>query len=187
MKIPIEISARHIHLSRKDCDSLFGANYELNIDRPLSQRGEFASQESISLLNGDNHIDNVRVVGPLRKQTQVEISLTDAHKLLLAAPIRLSGDLVGSGSITIKTPKNKVDLAEGVIVARRHLHCSPDEAKKLNLANNQIISIQTTGVRSVIFKNIIVRVADNFRLSFQLDTDEANAAGVKNGDFGEII
>lgn len=186
-KVPIEISARHIHLSQKDLETLFGPNYKLKVKNSISQPNQFASQETLNLINQDKKIENVRIVGPIRSASQVEIAKTDAIKLGLQPPIRVSGNITGSPGITLENPinKKKLKLQEGVIIAQRHLHASEKEAKSLNLKNNQLISIKVSGERALVFNQVIVRAGKEHRLSFQLDTDESNAAG--NPIFGEIV
>lgn len=190
MKIPIEISARHIHLSQKDLDVLFGENYALQKEKDLSQPGQFASKETITIEGPKATIERVRIIAPVRAQTQLEISITDSYALGVSiTKPNLSGDLDDSvGDIKIIGPAGEVKLDKGVIVAKRHLHIEPELAKKLNIRYGDEISIETYGDRSIIFNNVIVRSTENVdALSFQLDTDEANAAGIKNGDLGELI
>jgi len=181
-KVLIEASARHIHLSKKDLESLFGVDYTLKKFRNLTQPSDFAAQETIAIKANDL-LENVRIVGPLRDKTQIEISLTDAIKLGINPPIKISGDLKGSAGIILIGPKGEVELEEGVIIAKRHLHCATEEAKKFKLKNGQVVSVITSGERGVIFNNIIVRVGDNYKLCLHIDTDEANAAGInKTGE-----
>jgi len=190
MKIPIEVNARHIHLSQTDLDKLFGNNYQLTVLKKISQVNQFAACETITIKGPRNTIFNVRIVGPLRAQTQLEITITDSYFLgIVPPPILLSGQLEkSSGGLTICGPKGEVKLNRGVIVNQRHLHIEPEKAKLLNIKDNQIVSIKTTGTRPIIFQNIIVRSNKNKdNLSFQIDTDEANAAGIKSGDYGEIV
>lgn len=186
MKIPIEVSARHVHLSDADLQKLFGKNYRLKIEKFLSQKGEFAAKEKIELINGKEKLIT-RVLGPCREKSQAEISITDAHRLKMKKipQIRVSEDLENTPLIKIKSPKGKAKI--NVIIAQRHLHISDEEAKKFKLKNNQLIKIKTKGKRTVIFENVIVRVNKNYRLAFHLDTDEANSAGIKNKAFGEIL
>ena len=186
-QIPIEISARHVHLTEKDFEKLFGKSQELHIIKSLSQEGEFSSKETLDLINEKNRIHNLRVVGPFRKRSQIEISLTDAHSLRLnpLPELRISGDTSGTTKVLAKGSKG--DLKLPVIIAKRHLHCSSEEGKKLNIRNNQIIKIKIAGKRGLIFDNVIVRIKENFRTSVHLDTDEANAAGISGKTFGEII
>jgi len=200
MKIPIEISARHIHLSKQDLEKLFGAGYELQKIKQLGQPSDFSCQETLDILAGlsaqadlpagqagDKRIKEVRIVGPLREKTQIEISKTDAVYLGLNPPLRLSGDLEGSARIILEGPKGKLELEEGLILAQRHLHCATDEAKKLKLKNGDVISVEIEGERKLVFHNVAVRVADNYKLCLHLDTDEGNAAGINRAGEGFII
>lgn len=178
MKIKIEISARHCHLSNKDLETLFGKNYQLKPIKKLPQPGQFAAKETVSLEVPGNRINNLRVVGPVRGKTQIEITQTDAYQLDIHPPVRQSGDLKGSTGAKLIGPKGTVKIKEGVIIAERHLHCDPISAKKLGLKNNQRVSVKTQGSRSVTLNNIIVRINKDFSLAFHIDidTDEANAA-----------
>lgn len=187
MKIPIEISARHIHLCQKDKDVLFGKAYKLKFLRKLSQADEFATQETLTICGPKGRIENVRVISPLRDRTQVEISKTDGYKLGDIPPLRVSGDVIGSSTITLIGPKGKIDLKEGLICAKRHIHLSPEEAKKFGLKDKQFVSVKISNKRSLVFSDVIIRVAPGFRLALHLDTDEANAAWVEVGDKGELI
>ncbi len=188
MNIPIEISARHIHLSKEDCEKLFGGLCLLNYKKGLSQHGQYAAEETVDLVNGDRIIPNVRVLGPPRSQTQVELAQTDAlHLRLKDVPLRLSGDLKNTPGLTLRGPNGELKIESGVIVAKRHMHISTEQAKKLHVAHGDLVSIRIPGARSTIFENIIVRVRDDFDLAVHLDTDEANAAGVTMGTVGEII
>lgn len=190
MKIPIEISARHIHLSQEHVNILFGDNYNFVKERDLSQIGQFATKETLTIKGPKSIIENVRIIAPIREETQLEISMTDAYSLgVNIGKPTLSGDLKHSvGGIEIVGLHGKVILDKGVIVAQRHLHIQPQLANELNIKNNDKISIKTYGERSLIFNNVIVRSHENVDfLSFQIDTDEANAAGLRNGDFGEIV
>jgi propanediol utilization protein len=186
-KIPLEISARHVHLSQADFEKLFGKNKNLIQVKSLSQIGEFASKETVTLINSDKKIENVRILGPFRKNSQVEISLTDAYNLKLnpLPKIRVSGDVANTTSVLIKGPKSSIKIP--CIIAQRHLHLSSQEGKKLKIKNNQKISIKIKGIRETTFHNIIARVSDNYRLSLHLDTDEGNSAGIYRKTFGEII
>jgi len=186
MKIPIEISARHIHLSRKDLERLFGRGYELKKFKALSEIGEFAARETVMAENKKMAL-KVRVVGPVRPRTQLEVTATEAYHLGIKAPVRLSGDLKGTPGIELIGSKGKVRISEGVIIAQRHLHASPEEAKKLRLGHRHKVKARTEGERGVVFENVIVRVAKNFRLSMHIDTDEANAAGLwKKNNYGRL-
>ncbi|MFH1358600.1 MAG: phosphate propanoyltransferase [archaeon] len=185
-KILIEVSGRHVHLSKEDVDKLFGKGYKLNNIKNLSQPGNYAAKEKVSLINGNKRFDDVRILGPPRGRTQVELSKTDSIYLGLKAPVKLSGDYKNTPGIKIKGPKGEVNLKQGVIVARRHLHVSESQAKDLGIKNKDIVSIKTPGERSLVFNNIITRVG-NFESALHLDTDEGNAAGIENITYGELI
>lgn len=176
----VEISARHIHLAEKDLFILFGNDYSLKKQKNLSQSGEFAAKEIITIVNGDKKL-TFRVIGPLRKVTQVELSVSDCIFLKIKPSLKLSGDLFGSSKATLVGPSGQLKLKQGVIVAKRHLHIDFATAQKWKLKNGQKISVLTKGDRAVEFKNIIVRIG-NFQTRLHLDTDEANAAGLKNND-----
>lgn len=187
MKIPVEISARHVHLSENDFIKLFGKNSKLNPIKFISQPGEFASDKTITLINKENKIENVRVVGPFRKNSQIEISLTDAYKLKLKPlpKIRISGDVSKTTKVLVLGKKSKIKIP--AIIAQRHLHCSDKDAKILKLKNGQIIYIKIPGKRKLIFGEIAVRISHNFKTAVHLDTDEGNAAGIYGKTFGEIV
>jgi len=187
VKIPIEISARHVHLSQKNLDILFGKGYILTKKNVLSQPGEFAANETVDICFQNKTISNVRIVSPLRLETQVEISLTDAYNLELPAEIRVSGDLKNTQGILLVGPEGKVELKNGVIVAQRHIHVSFREALKLGINGKKSVSVKIGGQRMTTFHNIIVRKTENYRLVLHLDTDEGNAAGIKGKTFGELI
>ncbi|MEI6627354.1 MAG: phosphate propanoyltransferase [bacterium] len=174
--IKIEVSARHCHLSRTDLDKLFGFDYTLTQLKPLSQTGQFACQETIAIKTADGELANVRILGPVRKNSQVELSMTEARKLKLQPPVRLSGDLKESAGCTLIGPKGEIVLKEGVIIAKRHIHCDPATAEKLGLQNNQIVSVKTAGERSVTFNEIEVRIDQTFVWAMHVDTDEGNAS-----------
>lgn len=187
MKIPIEISARHIHLCQEDLERLFGKGYKLKPLKKLSQADEFAAQETLTIIGPKDKIENVRIVGPLRDRTQVEVSRTDGYKLGDIPPLRVSGDITGSSPITLVGPKGKIDLKEGLICAKRHIHMSTSEAKKFGVKNRQLISVKISATRTLTFHDIIIRVKPNFKLAFHIDTDEGNAAWVETGEEGELI
>jgi len=186
-KILVEISARHVHLSEKDFEKLFGKGKNLIPMKNLSQPEEFASQQMLTLVNGNRKIENIRVLGPFRKYSQAEISMTDAYSLKLnpMPRIKVSGDLANTTKILVKGPKSQIKIP--CIIAKRHLHCSTEEAKKLNLRNNQKISVKISGERALVFNEIVVRVSEDYNLSIHLDTDEGNAAGINGKTFGELI
>jgi len=186
VKIPIEVSARHIHLCQKDLDLLFGKGYELKKFKDLIQPGDFAAKETLTIRSGDRKFDNVRIVGPAREKTQIELSLTDAFYLKLNPPIRISGDIKGSESVVLIGPGSEVKLKEGVIISQRHIHCSKKEAEKLKLKNGMAVSVKIEGKRSVVFNNVKIRTGD-YKLSMHIDTDEGNAAGMDKIGKGIII
>jgi putative phosphotransacetylase len=188
MKVPIEISARHIHLSKEDCEKILGGVCIFNYKKALSQHGQYAAEETIDLVNGDRIIKNVRVLGPPREETQVEIAQSDAFALhLMNVPLRLSGDTADTPGITLRGEKGDIEIKKGVIIAKRHMHISTTQAKEAGLHDGQAVQIKIPGERGIIFENVIVRVRDDFELAVHLDTDEANAAGVTMGTIGEII
>lgn len=186
-KILIEVSAHHIHLSEKDKDKLFGSGYELNKIKDLSQPGLFAYQETVDLKIDHQKLSHLRVIGPYRPQTQVEISQTESYILKTKIPLRISGDLNQSAGCKIIGPKGEIDLKEGLIIAKRHLHLSLAEAQALNLNENQLVSVEITGERALILKNVIVRISQEYRTALHLDTDEGNAAGIEKIGEGKLI
>lgn len=185
--VPVAISARHAHLSREHIDLLFGPGYELTELKALSQPGQYAAREQVTLVGSRGVIERVRVLGPPRNETQVEISRTDSFRLGIKTPVRDSGDTAGSPGITIAGPHGCVFIDQGVILAARHLHVSPEEAKSLGVTDKQRIRIRTSGERAVTFENVLVRVNEAYALDLHLDPDEANAALLGNGDMIEVI
>ncbi len=185
--IPVGVSARHVHLSQKDLEILFGEGYQLTPKKPLSQPGQYAAEETVEVVGPKRSLPTVRILGPVRGQTQVELSLTDCFTIGVTAPVRESGDIKGSGSVTLVGPKGQVTLEEGVIVAGRHIHMHPDDAKRFGVTDKQRVRVKTEGERAMIMENVIVRVRDDFALEMHIDTDEANAAGLANGATVTII
>ena len=186
-KVLVEVSARHCHLSQTDLEKLFGQGYQLKKFKQLSQPSDFAAEEKVSIAFGTKKIENIRVVGPVRIQTQVEISMTDAAGSGIIPPMRLSGDLHGTAAVTLYGPAGKAELVEGLIIAKRHLHCSTDEAKELKIKTGDIISVAAGEERAVTFEKVIVRAKDGYALCLQLDTDEGNAAGINKTGGGKIL
>ncbi|MFA4936753.1 MAG: phosphate propanoyltransferase [Patescibacteria group bacterium] len=185
--VPIEISARHVHLSDVDLENLFGKDYQLRVDRKISQPGQFAAKEKVSIKTNNGEL-SVRVIGPTRDQTQVELAVTDCIKLGIKPEVRLSGDLVNTPGCILVGPKSEAILTQGVMVAQRHLHINPEQAEQYNLKNDDVICIKVGSSRKVIFHQVIVRCHSGVdELSFMIDTDEANAAGLIGGEQGEII
>lgn len=187
-KIPIAVSARHVHLTRETFERLYGPGKELTIYTKLYQPGEFASAEVVTLVGPRlRAIQDVRILGPFREYNQVELSYTDGVVLGIDPPVRRSGDLKGSEPIVIVGPAGSVHLTEGAICANRHIHMSPSDAERLGVTNDEIVSVKISGIRALTFENVQVRVSDRYLLQMHLDTDDANAAGVRAGDFGELI
>lgn len=189
MKIPIEVSARHLHLSQKDLETLFGEGYELTKFKDLTQLSDFAAEEFLTVKLGDREIKNIRIVGPVRNETQVELSLTDSLVLGIKSPVRISGDIQGTPGISLKNEKNgnEISLEKGVIVSHRHIHCNPKEAEELETKNGDMVSVKVEGDRGLIFENVAVRVGEKYKLSMHIDTDEANSAGIDKKSVGFIV
>lgn len=185
-EIIIEVSARHCHLSKKDLEKLFGKGYQLKILKPLSQTGMFAAKEVLTLKTKNGQIDNLRVLGPVRSRTQIELSVTDSRKLKIRPPLRLSGDLKGSAGGILIGPKGKINLKHGIIIAKRHIHCDPLTAEKLKLKHNQKVKVKTFGPRAAVFNQVVVRIKKDFVFRFHIDTDEGNACLINNF-FGEVL
>jgi putative phosphotransacetylase len=187
MKVLIEGSARHVHLKKEDMEVLFGKGFELSKKRDLLQPGEFLTDEKVTLTGPRGKIERVSVLGPLRKVTQAEISFTDARVLGVAAPVRLSGDIAGSAPIRLEGPAGSVDLPEGCVAAKRHLHITPDDVEKFGIAGRGTVRVKTDGERALVFDEVSVRVSENFYTEVHLDYDEMNAAGLSGEVYGEIL
>ena len=186
--IPVGISNRHIHLSREDVDTLFGAGYELSPMKDLSQPGQYACKETLTIVGPSlRPIENVRVLGPVRKASQVEISRTDSYTLKVKPPVRESGKIEGSAPITIIGPKGIVQLKEGCIIANRHIHMSLEDGERFGIKDNEYVTVDAEGERRTRFFDVQVRVHKDFRLEMHLDTDDANAAALKNGSMVKIV
>lgn len=185
--VEIGISNKHLHLSKEDLEKLFGDGYELTAIKDLKQPGQFAADEKVDLVGPKGTLKGIRILGPVRPETQVELSMTDARGIGMDAPIRESGVLDGSPGMTIVGPKGEVAIDKGVIVALRHIHLSEQQAKDADVVDKELVDVKTTGTRPVIFEDVLIRAGNKYEREFHLDTDEANAAGVKNNDFGEII
>ena len=186
--VPVGVSNRHIHLSTADLETLFGVGYQLTPIKDLSQPGQFACKETLTIVGPSlRPIENVRVLGPVRKASQVEISRTDSFTLKVKPPVRESGDIVGSAPITIIGPKGVVTLKEGCIIANRHIHMSTDEGAQFGLSDGQYVDVEVNGERRTKFYDVQVRVHKDFRLEMHIDTDDANAAGIGNGAKVKIV
>ena len=178
MNVIVEISARHLHLSQEHLDILFGAGHQLTNKKDLSQPGQFACEEKVEVIGAQGSL-KMSVLGPVRPETQVELSLTDARSIGVKAPVRESGVVAGSGSCKLVGPKGEVELTEGVIAAMRHLHITPEDAAAMGVQDKQIISVETNcNGRALTFGDVVVRVSDKFATRMHIDTDEANAAGI---------
>ncbi|MEG0768225.1 MAG: phosphate propanoyltransferase [Clostridia bacterium] len=185
--VPVGVSARHVHLTQEHVEALFGAGYQLTRKKEL-MGGQFAANEQVTLVGTKlRAIENVRVLGPVRKASQVEISQTDTFALGVPAPIRESGKVAGSAPIAMVGPRGVVYLTEGCIVAMRHVHMSPADAQKAGVQDGQQVCVRMTGERETIFSHVKVRVDSSFTLEMHIDTDEANAAHVKTGDLGRLM
>ena len=184
----IETSARHVHVTEADLKVLFGENATLTFKKALSQPGQFACEERVTLVGAKKQIDNVSILGAVRSATQVEVSATDARTLGVDIAIRESGDLKGTPGCKIVGPCGEIDLVEGVIVAKRHIHMTPEDAVELNLTDKQIVSVKVVNeYRSIVFGDVVVRVRSDFSKAMHIDTDESNAGFIAPGTIGEII
>ena len=188
-EVLVEISARHLHLSQADLETLFGEGYELTVKKELSQPGQFACEERVKVVGAKGEFPGVSVLGPVRNATQVEISLTDARSIGVVAPVRESGDIAGSGSCKLVGPKGELELKEGVIAAKRHIHATTADAEKMGVENGEIVCVEipTANGRNLVFGDVVVRVSDSYALAMHIDTDEANAAGMAPNTIGKVI
>lgn len=182
-RIPIGVSNRHVHVSRADLDRLYGKDYALTYKSELGQPGQFAANETVTLQGPKGTFEHVRILGPVRSQSQVEISKTDSFRLGVKAPITLSGHLQGTPGITLIGPRGTVDLPCGVIIAKRHIHMTPAQAAARHLKDGQIVDVETFGERRGILGDVIIRVSDMAGLEMHIDVDEANACSLSNHDY----
>jgi putative phosphotransacetylase len=187
LEITVGVSNRHIHVSAEDLQTLFGVDAELHKTKDLGQPGEFACQETLTVIGPRGVIEQVRVIGPVRSDTQVEVSMTDAFRLGYKPPVRDSGNLTNTPGVTIAGPKGVVPLSNGLILAQRHIHMATTDAKRHGFKNHDIVRVHFPGVRGIVFENVLIRVHDNFALEYHVDTDEANAALLKNDDKVKIL
>ena len=187
-KIMVEVSARHIHLSQEHLEVLFGKGYELTPKKALSQPGQFACEERITVVGAKKELAGVSILGPVRPETQVELSLTDARSIGVVAPVRESGDVKASGSCKLVGPCGEVELSEGVIAAKRHLHLTPEDAEQFGLKDCQVVKVEiNTDGRSLIFGDVVARVSPKYAAAMHIDTDESNAAGIAGACTGIIL
>ena len=188
MKVLVETSARHMHLTQEHLEILFGKGYQLTKKKDLSQPGQYACAERVDVVGPKKTLLGVSILGPVRPSTQVELSLTDARSIGVAAPIRESGDIAGSGACKLVGPCGEVEIAEGVIAAKRHIHMTTADAAEMGLVDKQIVSVKIPSEgRETVFGDVIVRVSDSYALAMHIDTDESNAACAAPGMMGEII
>lgn len=185
--VPVASSARHVHLCHADVERLFGPGYQLQLFRPLVQPGQFACKEQVTVVGPKGELKKVRVLGPERSATQIEVSMTDSFALGIKAPVRMSGKTAGTPGCTLVGPAGSVEVKEGVIVAARHLHVSPEQAALYGLTDGQVVSLCAQGERAVIYENVIVRAGKGHDLEVHLDTDEANAAAMSGSPLMEVI
>ena len=187
-KILVETSARHVHVTEADLKVLFGENAQLSVKKMLSQPGQFATNERVTVVGPKKELAGVSILGPVRSATQVEISLTDARSIGVAAPIRESGDIDGTPGCKLVGPCGEVEISQGVIAAKRHIHMTPADAANFGVSDKEIVSVKIdTDGRSTVYGDVVVRVNDNFSLAMHIDTDESNAAGCGPNTYGEIV
>ena len=186
-KILVETSARHVHLSQEDLETLFGKGATLTNKKDLSQPGQFACAERVNLVGPKKELANVSILGPVRPKTQVEVSYTDARTLGVAAPLRESGDVAGTPGLKLVGPAGEVELTEGVMVAKRHIHMTPEDAERLGVENGEIVSVKIESERTAILGDVVIRVSPKFALAMHIDTDESNAAAAFGACYGEIV
>lgn len=186
--ILVEISARHVHLSQGDLAILFGDRHQLTIKKMLSQPGQFAAEEKVTIVGPKKELANVSILGPTRNKTQVELSATDARTIGLVAPIRESGDIHQSAPCRIIGPNGSIEITEGVIIAKRHIHLTPNDADRFGLKDKDVVSVKvSTPDRSLIFGDVVIRVRHDFATAMHIDTDEGNAAGITGDAIGVIL
>ena len=194
-KILVETSARHVHVTQETLEILFGKGHELSVRKMLSQPGQYASTDKVTVLgynkkdpNGPRPSAALSILGPVRKANQVELSFTDARSLRISAPVRESGDIAASGRCTLKGPAGEVDLEEGVIIAKRHIHMTPEDAEAFGVENGDVVAVHVKGQggRETIFGDTVVRVSPSFALAMHIDTDECNAAAAFGEVYGEL-
>ncbi|GAA0069624.1 ethanolamine utilization phosphate acetyltransferase EutD [Clostridium sardiniense] len=185
--IEVEASGRHVHLTEKDVEKLFGANYKLTKIKDLSQPGQFACKERVTIKGPKGSLKNVVVLGPTRPESQVEVSLTDALSLGVKPPIKISGELLDTPGIKIESERGSVNLDRGLIAAKRHIHVSNEDAKKFEVKDNDLVKVKVFGERPLIFDDVVIRVSEKYNTFMHIDYDEANACGFKTGTFARII
>lgn len=180
-QVPVGVSARHIHLEKKDLNTLFGEGYKLTHFKPLSQPGQFAAEESVDLIGPKGTISKVRILGPERPDTQVEVSMSDARKLGLNPPVRTSGNVKSTPGITIRGPKGEITIAQGVIIADRHIHMTPEDSRSYNVSDGEKVKLIVDGEKGGVLSNVTIRVSEKYALDCHIDTDDASAFQIKQG------
>ena len=185
--IPVGVSGRHLHLSREHLDALFGTGYELTKKKDLSQPGQYASEETVDIMTTKGAFTRVRILGPVRKATQIELALSDTVKLGITPPIRDSGNVAGSPGVVLVGPNGTITLDQGVIVALRHIHMTPADAQKFGVKDKDMVEVECCGERSMTLGQVLVRVNEQFSLEIHMDTDEGNAACLKTGQKVSLI
>jgi len=186
-KVPIGLSNKHIHVSQADLEALFGKGYKLTVKKELSQPGQYASEEKVDVVGPKGTIKGIRILGPVRPETQVEVSIGDGFSLGIPAPVRNSGDTKDTPGVKLVGPAGEVEINKGVIVAARHIHMSPEEGKAYNLKDQDVVCVKIDGPRGLTFDNVLVRVHPDFKLDMHIDVEEGNSASAKNGQMGTII
>ena len=186
MKIMVETSAHHVHVTRETLDVLYGKGHQLTNKKDLSQPGQFACTEKVTVVGPRGEM-TMSILGPERPDDQVEVSLTDARKLGIAAPIKESGDVAGTPGCILRGPEGEVEIAQGVIAAQRHIHLTPEAAEAFGVADKEIVSVKLSTPRALVFGDVVVRVSDKFAPAMHIDTDEANAAAASGVVYGEIV
>ena len=188
MEVLVETSARHVHITQEVLETLFGKGYQLTKKKDLSQPGQYACAERVDIVGPKKTLAGVSILGPVRPETQVELSLTDARSIGVAAPVRESGDIAGSGACKMVGPCGEVELTEGVIAAKRHIHMTTADAAEMGLVDKQVVSVKVpSNGRNLIFGDVVVRVSDKYALAMHIDTDESNAGAIAPNTMGEII
>ena len=186
-KIKIEVSARHIHLKKEDFEKLFGKDAELTVKKELSQPGMFAANETVKIKDEFFEIEKVRIVGPLRSYTQIEMSETEARRFKIDPPLRRSEDIKNTPGMTIIGPKGRIEIEDGVIIAKRHIHMTPKDAEEIDVKDGDLLKVQTKGDRGLVFENVVARVDETYAWAMHIDTDEGNASGISGCENGKVI
>lgn len=186
-RVPVGVSGRHVHVSQEALERLFGPGYELTVMRDLTQPGQFAAEETVTVVGPKRSLEKVRILGPARSLTQVEVSRSDGFHLGVHPPVRLSGDIRGTPGITIVGPRGEIHIEEGLIVAARHIHMTPQDAANFGVVHGDLVRVRAETERPVTFEDVVVRVREDFALDFHIDTDEGNAAFLKTGDTATVL